>query len=151
LYVQADKTTNVYKVRAEDHNTLPRKNVAATCKKTEGAVKAINKEAKTITNKLDLQDKIECYSRSPAFSTLKEHKPNFTDNPKCRLINPAKTQIGKVSKVELDKINNIFRSSTEVNQWRNTSGVLDWFQGLLDKNKSRFLKFDIIDFYPSIT
>jgi len=96
--MQADKTTNVYKVRAKDYNTFLCNNVAAMYKKkTGGAVKAINKEAKIIASKLDLQDKIECYLHLPTFITIKVHKPNFTSNPKCHLINPAKMQIGKVS------------------------------------------------------
>ena len=38
-----------------------------------------------------------------------------------------------------------------MNQWRNTSSVVKWFQNLPEKNKSQFLKFDIINFYSSIT
>ena len=38
-----------------------------------------------------------------------------------------------------------------MNQWRNISSVVKWFQNLPEKNKSKFLKFDIIDFYSSIT
>ena len=38
-----------------------------------------------------------------------------------------------------------------MNQWRNTSSVIKWFQNLPEKNKSKFIKFNIIDFYSSIT
>jgi hypothetical protein len=38
-----------------------------------------------------------------AFITLKDHQENFENNPKCRLINPAKIESGKLSKVILDK------------------------------------------------
>ena len=38
-----------------------------------------------------------------------------------------------------------------VNQWRNTSTVIKWFENLQNKQKRRFIKFDIADFYPSIT
>ena len=38
-----------------------------------------------------------------------------------------------------------------VNQWRNTSTVIKWFENLQNKQKRRFIKFDITDFYPSIT
>ena len=106
--------------------------------------------AQTIAYKLDLHDRIECHSRSPAFITLKDHKDNFV-NPKCQLLNPAKTQIDKVSKIELDKINKIIRASSAMNQWRNTSSVIKWFQNLPEKNKSTIIIFDIIDFYSSIT
>ena len=40
-----------------------------------------------------------------AFISLKDHKENFENNPKCRLINPAKSDSGKISKLILDKIN----------------------------------------------
>ena len=82
---------------------------------------------------------------------MKEHKDSFVNNPKCRLLNPAKTQIGKVSRIERDKINKIVRASSAMNQWRNTSSVIKWFQNLPEKNKSEFIKFGIIDFYSSIT
>ena len=38
-----------------------------------------------------------------------------------------------------------------VNQWRNISTVIKWFENLQNKQKRRFIKFDIADFYPSIT
>ena len=38
-----------------------------------------------------------------------------------------------------------------MNQWRNTSSVIKRFQNLPEKSKSKFLKFNIIDFYSSIT
>ena len=50
-------------------------------------------------------------SKAKAFISLKDHKPDFENHPKCRLINPAKSQLGKVSKAILDKINNIIRTT----------------------------------------
>ena len=44
-------------------------------------------------------------ARKNAFVTLKDHKENFDTNPKCRLLNPSKSELGKVSKVVLDRIN----------------------------------------------
>ena len=38
-----------------------------------------------------------------------------------------------------------------VNQWRNTTTVIDWFKSLKTTEKSRFVKFDIVEFYPSIS
>jgi hypothetical protein len=45
-----------------------------------------------------------------AFIFLKDHKENFENNPKCQLINPAKSESGKWSK--------------NLNQWRNTKQVI---------------------------
>ena len=85
-----------------------------------------------------------------AFITVKDHKDNFPANVKCRLINPAKSDLGKVSKIILDNINNEIRSITKVNQWKNTKSVTDWFKSIEGKSKYTFLSFDIVDFYPSI-
>ena len=38
-----------------------------------------------------------------------------------------------------------------LNQWKNTEDVINWFSQLRQKNKLSFLTFDIIDFYPSIS
>ena len=39
----------------------------------------------------------------------------------------------------------------EVNKWRNTATVINWFKNLSDKHKRKFIKFDIAEFYPSIS
>ena len=70
---------------------------------------------------------------------------------KTRLINPSKTHIGKVAKSILDRVNADIRSKSDLVQWKNTQEVLDWFTGITDKSKKCFIKFDIVDFYPSIT
>ena len=43
-------------------------------------------------------------ARNPAYITLKDHKENFNINPKCRLINPAKSELGKVAKLIVENI-----------------------------------------------
>ena len=47
-----------------------------------------NKEA---LHRLDINDESNC------FFTLKDHKGNFQNNPRVRLINPAKNEIGRIS------------------------------------------------------
>ena len=61
-----------------------------------------------------------------AFISLKDHKENFENNPKCRLINPAKSDSGKISKLILDKINTQLRTILNVNQWRNTQNAISF-------------------------
>ena len=43
------------------------------------------------------------------------------------------------------------KKKLNLNQWRSTQEVMDWFNGLKDKKKLKFIKFDIVSFYPSIT
>ena len=83
--------------------------------------------------------------------TLKDHKDNFVSHPKCRLINPAKSKIGKISKHHLDTINTTILKKTKLNQWQSTSSVIAWFSNVPKKNECKFLKFDIVNIYPSIT
>ena len=68
------------------------------------------------------------------FISFKDHKENFKSNPKCRLINPAKSDSGKISKLILDKINTQLRTILNVNQWRNMQNLIDWFGNIVQKN-----------------
>ncbi len=86
-----------------------------------------------------------------AFISLKDHKENFENNPKCRLINPAKSESGKLSKIILDKINSNLRKILNLNQWKNTQNVIEWFGNIKEKHRHSFISFDIVDFYPSIS
>ena len=70
---------------------------------------------------------------------------------KCRLINPAKSELGKVSKKILTRVVTSLRNRGQLNQWKNSFSVIDWFQKLNNKNTLTFLLFDIVEFYPNIT
>ena len=73
----------------------------------------------------------------------------------CRVINPARNNLGKVSKRVLDKIISTCRESADVKQWKSTQDVLRWFTEIHGNNptkkKGRFVQFDIYEFYPSIS
>ena len=114
-------------------------------------VYTINAEAKVIAQDLKMDERIEQYNQKQSFITLKDHKENFKDNRKCRLIDLAKSEIGIASKEYIDSINKIITEKTNVNQWRNTDAEVTWFQNIENKNISLFIKFDIVDFYPSIS
>ena len=98
---------------------------------------------------------MKCHSESNAIITIKDHKQEFPNSIKCRVINPASNNLGKVSKRILDKVNNKFRDASGVNQWRSTHDVLKWFSDVHSanptKDKAKFLQFDICEFYLSIT
>ena len=48
----------------------------------------------------------------------------------------------------LDKINKYIRENLQVNQWKNTSTVIDWFIDIQEKHLHSFVIFDIKDFLP---
>ena len=80
----------------------------------------INKEAKCTAERLHLDDRVEEFNQPEAFVTLKDHKENFRNNPKCRLLNPAKSEIGIISKHYIEKMNKNIRKTADMNQWQNT-------------------------------
>ena len=82
---------------------------------------------------------------------IKDHKKGFPNNPSFRLINLSKSDIRRISKKILDKINQRVIQETKVNQWKNTNTVIAWFKSLPDKSCLSFVNFDIESFYPSIS
>ena len=149
LLVPADKTTNSYRMDAPTYNDLLQKNSTKTYKKVAPDVtNPIDLEAKCIAKKLQLDDHANTTAKREAFIT---HKPNFANNPTCRLINTAKSEIGKVSKQILDRRNTNIVSKLGLNQWKNTKAVLSWFINIEDKENHSFIAFDVVEFYPSIS
>ena len=152
ITVAADKSPKLYEMSVEDYGKMLLDNITKEYKKTNSAIiDTINREARDIADTLSLADRVEKTAVKSAFITLKDHKPNFRNNPTCRLINPTKSEIGHISKSIVEKIVAGVCEATRSNQWRNTSEVIDWFKAIPDKPRSRFVKFDIVNFYPSIT
>ena len=48
-------------------------------------LKKIDDKAKTITEKLRIDNRVETTATKEAFITLKDHKDNFKSKPTCRL------------------------------------------------------------------
>ena len=152
LYVPADKTTNFYKMKTNDYKTLLEQNIEKEYKKApDNAEMRINTEAKVFAQTLKIDDRVETLAPIESLITLKDHKDNFQNNPTCRLINPTKSELGKVSKQILDKINKAIIDKTNVLQWKNTRATLDWFINIPNKDQHSFITFDIVNFYPSIS
>ena len=116
----------------------------------EGKENEINNKAKSITENLEICDRIEPIAKKQAYITLKDHKKEFPNVIKCRLINPTKSNIGKISKQILQSINGKLRNELKLKQWRSTNETLTWFKNLIDKDQLQFIQLDIVDFYPSI-
>ena len=61
-------------------------------------------------------ERVECLAKNPAFITLKDYKENFQASLTSNLINPSKSELTKVSKVKLEKINQALIKHLDVNQ-----------------------------------
>ena len=94
--------------------------------------------------------KMETNGTGNCFITLKDHKENSVNNPNTRLLNPAKNEIGRISKDILDNINKELRTILQLNQWKNTKDVISWFKEIPNKSRCKFVVFDVKDSYSSI-
>ena len=152
LIVPADKTTNFYKLEPSAYNDLLEKNITKSYKKAKPeTTHAIHERNKGIAEKLYIADRVDKTAEKDAFITLKDDKANFKNTPSCRLINPMKSDIGKVSKKILDHINTTIVQKCSFNQWKSTKSVINWFDNIKSKLHSHFICFDIEEFYPSIS
>ena len=78
----------------------------------------INMKAKHISKKVELNSRIECLAKNSAFISLKDHKPNLQSSLPCRLISPSKSDIGKINKSILDRINHNLRNKLNFKKLR---------------------------------
>ena len=111
----------------------------------------VTREDKRIAEDLGIAERVPITSKREAFSSLKDHKDDFQNNPKGRILNPCKPELGKVSKQLLDPINVKLRKMTGLMQWKNSLSVIQWFSKLEDKQSYSFIEYDICDFYASIS
>ena len=82
---------------------MRRNSVTSTCKRANGNIKKrINEEGKEIVKKSfdNIIDRMDVNAESNCFISIKNHKENFLNHPKVRLINPAKNELGRISKTE---------------------------------------------------
>ena len=113
--------------RHQKHNKLMMENVTKTYKSGKEYVAE------------GIRDRINIMEKTPAFITFKDYKDNFESNPKCHLINPSKSELGRVSKISLDDINNRLGEKLKVNQWKNSNSVINWFNSIENKPNQTFL------------
>ena len=128
MFIFADKTNNICEMKPHDHDRLIMEKITKTYQKAPDKLeKAINMEAKNIARSHKLPERIDHLPRMETFITLINHKDNFYNKPSCRLINPTKNELGKISKENNTTKNQEILEKTDVNQWKNTSNVINWF------------------------
>ena len=103
LLIPADKSRNIYIIQKDDYNKYVRDSVTKTCKRsTANKVENISYKSKFLAEELDIDDRIEKMEETEAYITVKDHKEGFPHELSYRLINPSKSDIGKISKNLLD-------------------------------------------------
>ena len=89
-----------------------------------------------MAEKRAIDDKIEKMVETEVYITINDHKEGFPHKLLFHVINPSKSDIGKISKTLLDKINKILALNTNVNEWKNTTTVIDWFNKVANKKSA---------------
>ena len=120
INVAADKSRHIYKMEKDQYKKSFKKILQ---KLTKNLIKErylifvgkLKKLLKNITE-ISLDDRVERLQETEACITVKDHKDEFPNKTPCRLINPSKTSIGKISKIILDKVNKRVVTSTKIRQ-----------------------------------
>ena len=98
-----------------DYNKYVRDSVTKTYRhSTANRAKNINYKAKSLAEQLAIDDRIEKMEETEAYITVKDHKEGFPHKLSFCLINPSESDIGKISKKLLDKINKFLLLNTNV-------------------------------------
>ena len=106
VLVKADKSRNIYQLDKDGYKKYLRENITRAYKKsTKNRLYAVNKQANKIVEELNIDDRIEKIQESEAYITVQDYKKGFPNNPPFRIINQSKSDIGRISKNILDKIN----------------------------------------------
>ena len=152
MYAKADKSDKYYKLPPETYNKMLRDHITQDYKK--GSIEDVNevlRKDKILAQKLEIQDRVFVSTPRECFGTLKDGKNNFRENPKMRVLNPTKPELGRVSKQLIEKIVSDVRKKTGYLQWKNTFSCLQWFDRIRNKRDHWFIQFDVVSFYSSIS
>ena len=89
----------MYELLPTEYKKLLKDNITKTYKKATPRLEdAINLEAKQIAKDIKLDDEIECTAKNVALTMLKDQKNFFGTTTPCQLLNPCKSELGKISK-----------------------------------------------------
>ena len=87
----ADKTSNIYKVPKEQYENQVNNAIITIYKKVSKKTQdQINNQEKNILKNKEVIKRIFVDGKQNCVITLKDHKPNFQNNPTVRFLNPAK-------------------------------------------------------------
>ena len=115
VYVKADKSTNFYKMSKNSYESYLDQTIQKDYKKCEmNDINKLIKEEKKFASELKVADRMDVPAQSEAYINLKDHKPNFRNNPSFRLLNTNKGNLGLISQKILKRINGNLRSNLEM-------------------------------------
>ena len=154
IYMKADKTNNIYEMPFNEYDKIMKSNITKNYKKTNQSnnmEKIINDETKKISEELNISDRVGTLIKKESYALIKDHKTNYINDPKIRMICPARPDIGKISAKILKNVVSTIKTKLKLNLWTNTKDAIEWFTEYKNLRNPSFIQFDINDFYPSIS
>ena len=152
IWVKSDKSKNIYKIKPSKYQEILKSNITNNYEiDYNNTIEQINKDTSNFASRLQIEDRLGKFIKKDAYILFKDHKPNFENKLPTRLINPSKTELGRISKFIIQNIVNSVKKANHCNLWENSYETIEWFRRIKNKSKATFIQFDIIDFYPSIT
>ena len=152
LIIQSDKTGNYWLLSVKEYHKKIMELITKEYRKADIKwVLDMNEEAKVITKQLNIDNRVDALGKQEAFLTIKDHKSEFPNKIECRLINPCKSQIGRISKVIIERWVKELRQKIAPNHIYSTQQAVSWFKNMKNKSDAKFILFDINSFYPNIT
>ena len=145
IIVKDDKSSNVYKMNPNKYKQMLHKEIIKHYQKAQLSLEnELNKEVEILACKLKVEGRIEKYNIKRCFIKLKDHKSDFQSNPTCRLINPSKSQMHKISKIILQDLCATLRIALNIHQWHSTEDCIKCFYNLDKNDKCSFIRYNII-------
>ena len=152
IWVRSDKSKNIYKIKPSKYQEILKSKITNNYKiDYNNTIEQINKDTSNFASRLQIEDRLGKFKKKEAYILFKDHKPNFENKLPTRLINPSKTELGRISKFIIQNIVNSVKKANHCNLRGNSYETIEWFRRIKNKSKATFIQFDIIDFYPSIT
>ena len=152
IWVRSDKSKNIYKIKPSKYQEILKSKITNNYKiGYNNTIEKIDKDTSIFTSRLQIEDRLGKFKKKEAYILFKDHKPNFENKLPTRLINPSKTELGRISKFIIQNIVNSVKKANHYNLRWNSYETIEWFRRIKNKSKATFIQFDIIDFYPSIT
>ena len=108
VIVPADKSHLMYQIPIPVYRKLLSNAVTDTYKiSSQKKVATVNKDTLYLLEKCEpgLESRVEVFTQAEAVVTIKDQKSSFPSQIEVRLINPAKPQLGKITKVKLQDMN----------------------------------------------
>ena len=101
-----------------------------TLMRNPSVAKSVTRHSETRVILRNMKESTLVKNHSAVQNVITNALPGFPGTVDVRLINPAKSQLGKVTKIKLQGRNALIRGATGLNQWRRTKDVIQWFEGL---------------------